>query len=216
MNGKEILWEGFHCILPVDSMRVASETHVIYLKPRLGDFVVDAGAHYGLYTMLASRLVGNGMVLSFEPHPENYRGLLTNLRLNGIENVRTFEEALGDYDGKVMLCQPFSMSTTWSTGRPGSSCMEVRQRRLDSVVAELGIGRLDLVKIDVEGGEESVIRGAEESIRRFRPRLTIAAYHSGDQVSKLKLQLSGMVPSYRFSLTSSTDGPILQAEITQA
>jgi FkbM family methyltransferase len=184
-----ILFNGFHCIIPLDDTGVSEEVKKVYIRPKKGDVVVDIGAHYGFYTLYASRLVGaNGMILSFEPHPGNYKGLLTNLHLNSIKNVKTFNTALGDFDGKTRL---------YIRSHSGGHSILVRSKdhitvdlaKLDTFIEMLNLERVSLIKIDAEGAELSILKGASRVIQRFKPNLTIAAYHFPEQIGELELWL---------------------------
>ena len=188
LNEKEgfILYNGFHCIIPLDDTGVSEEVKKVYMKPKKGDVVVDVGAHYGFYTLYASRLVGvEGMVFSFEPHPENYKGLLTNLRLNGIKNVKTFNIALGELDGKIRFYIR-SHSGAHSTFFRSKDYITVELAKLDTIVERLNLKRANLIKIDAEGAELNILKGASKVIKCFKPNLTMAAYHFPEQAVKLE------------------------------
>jgi len=196
-----IFFNGFRCIIPLDDAGVSKEVKNVYMKPKRGDSVVDAGAHYGFYTLYASQLVGvEGMVLSFEPHPENYKKLLTNLRLNDVKNVKTFNKALGDFDGWTKLYIR-SHSGGHSTFLKSKDYINVDFVRLDTVAERLNLKRVDLIKIDAEGAELNVLRGASKVIERFKPSLTMAAYHFLGQKAKLETWLK-KYPSYTIRTTN--------------
>lgn len=205
LNEKEgfFLYNGFRCVTPLDDIGVVNEVRSVYMKPRKGDVVVDAGAHYGFYTLYASRLVGaEGMVLSFEPHPDNYKGLLTNLRLNDVKNVKIFNVALGEFDGHTKLY------IRWPSGRHSvffrsKNHINVELARLDTIAERLSLKRVDLIKIDAEGAELNILRGASKVIGRFKPSLTIAAYHFPDEIIKLKEWLKKINPSYVIETTNN-------------
>lgn len=193
LNESEVYVIRQHFIIPIDvGGLIASEVNAIYAKPDGGDVVVDAGAHYGVYTLLASRLVGNrGIVLAFEPHPHNYKRLLTNLRVNKIKNVKTFNLALGDFDGQTKLYL-FSDSGGHSTTPELSSTsyfdgyINVKVNRIDTIIRKLGIEKISLIKIDAEGAELKILRGARKSIQKHRPKLTIASYHYPNEAIEIK------------------------------
>lgn len=133
---------------------------------RAGDIVLDVGAHVGLFTLAAGRLVGStGEVHAFEPVPTNFARLERNVRLNELENVRLNRAAAGSSAGTLALGldQP-------ARGQDDSSAMFSRvgrasqvaapELRLDSYVAEhLAARRLRLVKLDVEGMEADALEG---------------------------------------------------------
>jgi len=202
----------FRFIAPLDDLFVIEETDTVYLKPEKGDVVIDAGAHYGFYTIRASRMVGEkGMVLAFEPHPKNYNRLIMNLRLNKVTNVKAFNAALGDRDGITKLYEgptPGTHSIIFKAGNP----INVKISRLDTVVNELGLEKLDLIKIDAEGAELKILKGALNTIRKYGPRLTIAAYHMPDEAERIAKWLKKNSLPYNIRIT---DGKMLHAYISK-
>jgi len=144
-----------------------------FLRP--GMKVADVGAHGGFYTLLARAQVGSaGQVVAFEPSPRELRRLRTNLRLNRIDDVAVVSTALGEREGETEYYVVHGVET----GFGGRRAPDVRGRieqltvgltTLDAALARLGVGALDLVKVDVEGGELDVFRGAISTLTA-RPR----------------------------------------------
>jgi len=145
--------------------------------------VVDAGANEGLHTLLASRRVREtGSVLAFEPSSRELERLTANLEGNGVGNVMPFGLALTDYDGEALLAiagfEHEGQNTLGEFVHSGVSLLRterVAARTLDGILAELRIPRVDLIKIDVEGGEAQVIKGASKTLREARPALLFEA-----------------------------------------
>ena len=127
---------------------------------------LDVGAHVGYFTCLAARLVGpRGLVLAFEPSSRNYELLLANVWRNGFFNVVCFPWAVGSEAGIVDL---HSSATNSGDNRvypseAGRSTTPVRVTALDDVSALRP--PVDIVKIDVQGAEEAVIRGMLEMLK---------------------------------------------------
>jgi FkbM family methyltransferase len=149
---------------------------------RPGMCVVDVGANAGIFTLMAARLAGEGgSVHAFEPSPRDRARLLANVSTNGLTNVHVHAEALGRAAGKATLEVAGSDHPGHNTiggfaytadKRAGSIAVDVMS--LDEFAR--GLGRLDLLKVDVEGSETAVLQGARESLRRFRPIIVIEAY----------------------------------------
>jgi FkbM family methyltransferase len=141
----------------------------LLLKP--GMTFLDIGTHVGQYTLVASRLVGSsGSVHGFEPDPETFRWLLSNIRRNGLTNVRSRNVALAAEPGRLVLyLSSVSDIGSNSLREPpsfsGRAC-EVETINLDAYLRASGIGRVDFVKIDVEGAEYGVLMGASDLLRR--------------------------------------------------
>jgi FkbM family methyltransferase len=123
---------------------------------RAGDRCIDAGANIGQLTLAASIRVGaTGEVIAIEPHPDTYRYLRGNLDLNRCANVRAMQIALGDELGEVALTSRRSDDQNYVADRGE---LRVPVRRMDDVVAP---EPTRLLKLDVEGYELQVLRGAQ-------------------------------------------------------
>jgi FkbM family methyltransferase len=149
-----------------------------FLEP--GMTVLDIGAHHGYYTLLASRKAGpEGRVIAFEPSPRERRRLNLHLRLNGCRNVETENCALGETEGTAQLHLVLGTDSGCNSLRvpavtEQTELMPVRIERLDRVLQERRIEQVDFIKLDVEGAELSVLKGATELLHR-RPRPVIVA-----------------------------------------
>jgi len=141
-----------------------------FIRSRLaeGSVFVDVGANVGYYALLASKLVGpSGRVHAVEPVPSTAVILRANVRLNSCGNVRVHEVAAWSARGRVMLNIPVSSYGLASATRGRSSgavTVTARAAPLDEVMS--GEGAVDLVKIDVEGAELEVVRGARSTLRK--------------------------------------------------
>jgi FkbM family methyltransferase len=135
-----------------------------------GDTFIDVGANVGLYSLLASRIVGaHGSVHAFEPNSENCRLILLSLRHNAMNNVTLWPVALGAESGHSLF--------TTALGSNGSLVADVEDRLLHSTAVVVPVVRLDdtisekidVMKIDVEGAESIVVQGARRLIEKHRP-----------------------------------------------
>jgi tRNA (mo5U34)-methyltransferase len=140
--------------------------------------VVDAGAHHGLYTLLASKRVGwHGRVIAIEPSPRECSRLEKHLRLNRCSNTELVPCALGEDPGEADLYLVEGFQDWYNSLRPPAidepvRTVKVSVRRLDDVLAELGVGKVDFIKLDVEGAELSVLVGAMKLLRgQSRPAI---------------------------------------------
>lgn len=196
-------FDGFWLVVLPDDAWIVEEVRSVYLKPEQGDVVIDAGAHYGFYALLSSRLVGReGLVIAFEPASENYRCLLANLQLNKTKNVKPFNMALGDLDGETKLYLG-DHSREHSMIYQRSKRFEfVQLKRLDTIIDELGLTKVNLIKLDTEGAELTILRGALLTIKRYKPRLTIAAYHSPTESNEIAEWLKENAPFYHIVRTN--------------
>ena len=164
--------------------RRSSDAKEFEAIPRLvqaGDTAFDVGAHAGIYSVLLSRLCGpSGRVWAFEPVPETYWRLRETLALNRCDNVIPVRAAVFEKNGvaKMNLFEP--EHSEWNTfGEPSfltpegvpippRQSMEVQARSLDDFCEAAQIKRVNFMKVDVEGFECSVFRGAERLLKEHR------------------------------------------------
>jgi len=144
----------------------SAELHFLHRCLRPGMTVLDIGAHHGLYSLVASKSVHpRGHVHSFEPSPRERRLLERNLRFNRRANVSVHATALGATRGHATLFLVEGNLDGCNSLRSPSDCrntrtVEVDVVPLDEFIQENGISDVDFIKMDVEGAELSVLRGA--------------------------------------------------------
>lgn len=128
---------------------------------RDGMTVIDAGANVGLHTLfIARRVAPSGRVFSFEASPQNFGRLLENVARSSLKNVSAYPAALGDEGGKVFFSEDSGDSSRSHISQTNSG-VTVDMVRLDDVCRKESIGIVDFLKLDVEGCELKVLRGAE-------------------------------------------------------
>lgn len=149
-----------------------------------GMTVVDAGAFCGYYTLLASRLVGNtGHVYAFEPHPQNYEYLLNNVSSNNCDNVGTIPKAVSNERGTISLVQHREADHHWTSKHPIGNVVDVPRTTLDTFFAEEGWPRVDLIKMDIEGGEKAALEGMRELSER-NPDMQLIMEYALDNIRR--------------------------------
>lgn len=148
------------------------ERQVLSRLVREGLTALDVGAHHGFYTLLLSKLVGpTGRVIAFEPSPRERERLRLHVRLNGCRNVLIEPLAVGAVSGEVRLFVVEGRDTGLNSLRPPRCAepvksIEVLATTVDEYLARHGISRVDFVKIDAEGAELDVMKGAQEMLER--------------------------------------------------
>jgi FkbM family methyltransferase len=165
---KQILWYGFYekkYVLAWEKM----------MEP--GKIVIDIGANAGYYSLVASVKVHSGKVYAFEPNPVTYKMLLENIQLNNIKNIYPLQLAVSSGEEEKDLF----ISDIDNTGMTGLSKAEnfsgktalVKTVSLDYWVAQNKIGKIDFIKIDIEGGELLALQGMKNIVQFMRPGIFI-------------------------------------------
>lgn len=166
-----------------------------FLKQNLkaGNTYWDCGAHFGLFSVVASRLVGpTGLVLAFEPTP-SVREILTKVvSMNKAFNVIVRPEALSDRTGEAVfyaIDNEASNANSLIKQARHSRGITVCTSTIDDIASKLNV-RVDLLKIDVEGAEFALLKGARGVIEAYRPLMflglhPIAIANSGATLSEV-------------------------------
>ncbi|HXF39135.1 MAG TPA: FkbM family methyltransferase, partial [Blastocatellia bacterium] len=165
----QVYWRGWQGYEPETAplfFRVASRARV----------TLDVGAYVGFFTLLAGHANPNGLVFAFEPLPDAFERLRSNVELNSLSNVVAVASAVGEVDGRAdFFCadthMPCSSSLSYEFMQSADSLrsIQVPVAKLDTFVRENGVQGVDLMKIDTESTEPQVLAGMIETIRRDQP-----------------------------------------------
>ncbi len=146
---------------------------------REGSVAMDVGAQIGYLTLvMATAANRNTRVISFEPEKVNLERFNENMSLNSVTNVELRRQAVTDSPGTIRLYlstdhNSGTHSTIANDPNVGTDFEEVPATTIDEASKSIGLERLDLVKIDVEGAEYEVVQGAQGSIASFKPTFII-------------------------------------------
>ena len=168
----QIFWQG---VQAGDRGKLA----LMLRKLRPNNVLFDVGANVGTFTLAAASKLQHGEVHAFEPWSAHLERLSANINLNGFTNIHVNPFALGVETGTAMLHIIDPVNTGMATLYPDTRAMPeqpdtiyaVSSRFLDDYVRETGVNRLDMMKIDVEGGELKVLLGGRKSLEQFRPKI---------------------------------------------
>jgi FkbM family methyltransferase len=162
------------------------ETRALKNLLRPGMTFVDVGTNVGYFTWLAARLVGPaGRVLSFEPGAYAFQRVQRVIRENAVENIESFQLALADQAGVATLYVPRESEGNYNPSLspylPDMGEVQVKLERLDDMLDNLNVAHVDMLKVDVEGHEIGVFRGADRSLRQGRIDKILCEFNEGYQ-----------------------------------
>lgn len=185
-----------------------------WIRGRLkkGDVAVDVGANIGWFTLLMSRQVGpEGEVIAFEPEPSFRERLKTHLEINQIENVLLSPFALSNEECVARIIQnigPYHSSAIMKYG-PETEGIEVRCKTLDYMCDPLWIGKVALIKIDIDGNELKMLKGAQQTIDKSSPFIAMEIGDKGpaEFLEGMGYNLSREVSSIRHSNITAAQVP---------
>jgi FkbM family methyltransferase len=188
-------------------------------RPREGDVVIDGGGYLGETALWFAHVVGEtGKVMTFELEAGALAVLRENLAANPAlaTRIEINEHALWSEPGHELPILVSGPGTTLMAGAAGSDSdpdsdpengsveQLVPTTSIDALVASGELERVDFIKLDIEGAESEALTGAEQTLRRFRPRLALAAYHQFDDMWALMRQLDQFELGYRFAMSHFT------------
>jgi FkbM family methyltransferase len=152
------------------------------LKP--GGTFIDVGANMGLYTLFAAKRVApHGAVVAIEPSSRDFSRLEAHLALNHLINVHSLKIAISNCSKEAdLLIAPENISGHNTLGYFAYDSVtpqgkeRVRVERLDDVVQRIGLQRIDVLKIDIEGAELHALHGAKKILKLFRPVILLEVF----------------------------------------
>jgi FkbM family methyltransferase len=157
-------------------LHMESYEPVEWVAPEEGGVFLDIGAFVGWHSIRAGRVVGSsGRVISLEPDPINRKQLEANLALNAISNCRIFQLAAWSNTGEELGWYTEKSPDCCRVDEEGHSA-SVRTTTIDDLLDDLHLDRLDWIKMDIEGAEIEALRGAEKTLRHYRPKLFVEVH----------------------------------------
>ncbi len=151
------------------------ETEYLAKTLKRGDIFVDIGSNIGLFSLLASKIVGiEGRILSFEPAPLTFSRLNENVKLNNLKNIDIRNIGLSNKKGELTFYVSNNGYDAWNSFAPSQdnkleSSIQVPVSTLDAELKDIDKSKIKLVKIDVEGWEKFVLFGGEDFFVNYNP-----------------------------------------------
>lgn len=170
-------------------------------KAEPGDIVIDAGGCWGDTTLqFACEAGAGGHVYTFEFAPNNLDVMRQNIDLNPElrSRITILEHPVGAQSGDKMFYLENGPASRVASTKVDDRYIECSILSIDQLARDRGLSRVDFIKMDVEGSELDALKGAEETIRKFRPKLAICIYHRPDDYITIPQYLSGLQLGYKF------------------
>lgn len=171
--------------------------------------IIDAGGYVGDTALLFSSYTDKNIHV-FEASPSNMDIIRETIRLNHLDNIVPVSKALGEKSGTATFSLGERNSCNSLVERPGYNYpdhIEVPVVTLDDYVRENNI-EVGLIKVDIEGGEQLLLRGAVETIRTQHPILLISIYHSANDFFEIKPMIEKMCGKYTFRIVKPANPAI--------
>jgi FkbM family methyltransferase len=166
---------------------------------RPGDVVIDAGANVGAFTRMALNQ-GAARVIAIEPGPENVAAFHRNFEAEiASGRVVLVPKGVWDQVGEMDLrvSPSNSAADSFVMNPPDSKVIgKVPLTTIDNLVSELYLEKVDFIKMDIEGAEPNAIDGAKRTLARFKPRISVAAYHAGDHPKTIPARIQAARSDY--------------------
>jgi FkbM family methyltransferase len=167
---------------------------------RKGDWVIDVGGHVGVFTNHALKL-GAEKVFIVEPDPVNVECIRRNFRDEiAAQRVIVIPEGAWSKTSSIELNLSVANSGTGSMmyKEQGAQTIVVPVRPIDDMVAVHKMPRVDFIKMDIEGAEREALKGAAQTLNKWRPRLALDSYHLPDDAALLPKVIAAANPAYQF------------------
>ena len=172
--------------------------------------IIDAGGYVGDTALLFSSYTDKSIHV-FEASPSNMDIIRETIRLNNLDNIVPVSKALGEKSGTATFSLGERNSCNSLVERPGYNYpnhIEVPVITLDDYVRENNL-EVGLIKVDIEGGEQLLLKGAVETIRTQHPILLISIYHSANDFFEIKPMIEKMCDKYTFRIIKPANSAIV-------
>jgi FkbM family methyltransferase len=201
----------FYCRINKDDFKIMTiheDDIITRFTPKQGDIVIDIGAHIGLYTIIGAKRVGaQGKVVAIEADPENFEMLNRNIKLNQLTNVIPLNYAVYSKETKIKLYLPSGESgfTKYNTIMPNwintqEKFVEVNANTLDYLLQlnKIRQEEVNWIKIDVEGAEFEVLKGATNVLSKSKDVAILMELHGPPHIYRPKVE--ELVNLYNFKI----------------
>ena len=160
-------------------------TKIVTETVQKGMTCLDVGANIGYYVILESTILGDqGRIIAIEPSPQNFEFLKKNIEMQRVKNIDAFNFAAGDKNGYINFVSDENES---NSGRviPDSAVSDwpgpvakLPVKTIDSFLGEIGVDKIDFLRMDVEGYEYHIFQGMKNTLKKSKPIIQIELHKS--------------------------------------
>ena len=204
---------GYKAYCPINkndliNMTIREDEIIERFTPKEGDVVIDIGAHIGRYTIIGAKRVGaNGKVVAIEANPSNFEMLNRNIKLNQLTNIISLNNAVYSKETKIKLYLPGEElgHTIYNTvmsdrAKNEDKFVEVSANTLDYFLQLKGITDVNWIKIDVEGAEFEVLKGATNVLSKSKDIALLIEIHNLSGGTNLYRPILEFLRLYNFKI----------------
>ncbi|MDQ3971278.1 MAG: FkbM family methyltransferase [Thermoproteota archaeon] len=204
---------GYKAYCPINkndliNMTIREDEIIELFTPKEGDVVIDVGAHMGRYTIIGAKRVGTkGKVVAIEANPNNFEMLNRNIKLNQLTNIISLNNAVYSKETKIKLYLPGEElgHTTYNTvmsdrSKNEDKFVEVSANTLDYLLQLKGIMDVNWIKIDVEGAEFEVLKGAHNVLSNSKDISLLIEVHNLSGGTNLYRPIIEFLNLYNFKI----------------
>jgi len=210
--------EGISTELQIYGIHEPLTTHLVLNEIKEGMICLDLGSNIGYYAIIESNIVGkSGKIFAIEPSPINFQILKTNLENQKMGNYTVNNIAIGENDEEMEFI--VSKKSNWSKIRinseevnSGDEVIKIPVKTLDSFVKENNIAKIDILRMDVEGYEYNILKGAKSVLEQFKPKLLIEVhkmYLGTKKTLEMLKNLQNLKYEIKFFIPRVYDTPII-------
>jgi len=161
--------------------------------------IIDCGAYIADSAFIFEKELNPKEIICIEPDDENFQILLKNIKINNLNTIKPLKIAVGEKETKGEINLPNSLGSYITQKQKGKIKISTIDNLVFKEFKEFKISNLGLIKMDIEGYELLAIKGAKETIEKFKPILIICVYHKGQDFFEIPKYLKKIVPEYKLS-----------------
>ena len=192
----------------LDKLVIHSQYSYKDCKVERGDFVIDAGGCWGDTSLIFSSIVGNkGKIFTFEFFDDNLNILKENFSRNKnlSENIILTEQPLYNKSNEILYLNHACADITTLTENK-NNLNRYKTICIDDFVGKNKVEKIDFIKMDIEGCELKALQGAINTLKKYKPKLAIAAYHKYEDYYEIPKFLNELNIGYKFYFSNYTLG----------